>query len=142
MKILFLGDVMGRAGRAAVAERLPGVIFVLGVDTARRVLQPRFYGGREGRAGAMARIRAAGSRFLVAGRAGPDGFRTLDDLEVPGDLADLFEPLPAFRVDLSSTELRAAWPSGADDGGEDAPRDDAEPDDRAGRDDARDRDAT
>ena len=25
MKILFLGDVMGRAGRAAVAERLPGL---------------------------------------------------------------------------------------------------------------------
>lgn len=93
------------------AERLPGVVFVLGVDTARRVLEPRFYGGEGGLAEAMERIRAAGSRFLVAGRAGPDGFRTLDDLDVPAALTDLFEPLPAFRVDLSSTELRAGWPN-------------------------------
>ena len=27
---------------------------------------------------------------------------------------DLFEALPSFRVDLSSTELRADWPSTAD----------------------------
>ena len=32
MKILFLGDVMGRAGRAAVAERLPGLRDRLGLD--------------------------------------------------------------------------------------------------------------
>jgi hypothetical protein len=92
------------------AERMPGVVFVLGVDTARRVLEPRFYPGPEGLDRAMARIRAAGSRFLVAGRSGPDGFRTLGDLAVPDAYADLFEPLPAFRVDLSSTELRSDWP--------------------------------
>jgi hypothetical protein len=91
------------------AELMPGVVFVLGVDTARRVLERRFYPGPEGLDRAMERIRAAGARFLVAGRAGPDGFRTLGDLEVPAAFADLFEPLPAFRVDLSSTELRAGW---------------------------------
>jgi hypothetical protein len=96
------------------AELMPGVVFVLGVDTARRVLEPRFYPGPDGLAEAMERIRAAGSRFLVAGRSGPDGFRTLDDLAVPGAYADLFEPLPAFRVDLSSTELRADWPEASD----------------------------
>ncbi len=32
MKILFLGDVMGRAGRAAVAERLPGLRAEWGLD--------------------------------------------------------------------------------------------------------------
>ncbi len=93
------------------AERLPGSVFVVGVDTAHRVLEPRFYGGERGLRSALARIRAAGARFLVAGRTGEDGFRTLGDLPVPADLADLFEPLPAFRVDLSSTELRSDWPS-------------------------------
>jgi hypothetical protein len=32
MKILFLGDVMGRSGRAAVAERLPGLRAAWGLD--------------------------------------------------------------------------------------------------------------
>ena len=32
MKMLFLGDVMGRAGRAAVAARLPGLRATLGLD--------------------------------------------------------------------------------------------------------------
>ena len=32
MKLLFLGDVMGRAGRAAVAERLPGLRAAWGLD--------------------------------------------------------------------------------------------------------------
>ncbi len=96
------------------AELMPGVVFVLGVDTARRVLEPRFYPGPDGLAEAMGRIRAAGARFLVAGRAGPDGFRTLEDLAVPGPFTDLFEPLPAFRVDLSSTELRADWSAAPD----------------------------
>ena len=32
MKILFLGDVMGKAGRAAIAQRLPGLKTELGLD--------------------------------------------------------------------------------------------------------------
>jgi hypothetical protein len=99
---------------AEKAERLPGCVFVVGVDTARRVLAPRFYGGEDGLASALARVRAAGARFLVAGRAGEEGFRTLGDLDVPAPFGDLFEALPSFRVDLSSTELRADWPSTAD----------------------------
>jgi len=108
------------------AERLPGVTFVVGVDTARRVLEPRFYGGEEALTRALERIRQAGARFLVAGRAGEDGFRTLGDLGVLATFEDLFEPLPAFRVDLSSTELRAHWP-------EDGPAtDDTSPSDASG----------
>lgn len=95
---------------AGKAERMPGAVFVLGVDTARRVLEPRFYQGVDGLDRAMRRIRAAGSRFLVAGRAADDGFRTLADLDVPEAFRDLFEALPSFRVDLSSTELRERWP--------------------------------
>ena len=92
------------------AEAWPGTTFVLGADTARRVLEPRFYGGPDALRAALERVRAADGRFLVAGRAGDGGFRTLDDLAVPGDLRDLFAPLPNFRVDLSSTAVRAGWP--------------------------------
>lgn len=99
---------------AEKAERLPGCVFVVGVDTARRVLQPRFYDGEGGLRSALTRVRAAGSRFLVAGRAGDEGFRTLADLTVPEAFADLFEALPSFRIDVSSTELRADWPATAD----------------------------
>ena len=91
------------------AERMPGCVFVIGVDTARRVLEPRFY-GEAGLRDGLARVRAAGGRFLVAGRAGEDGFRTIDDLAIPAEFAELFEPLPSFRMDVSSTELRAGWP--------------------------------
>ena len=38
MKILFLGDVMGRSGRAGVAERLPRLR-----DTAVRMARPVFF---------------------------------------------------------------------------------------------------
>lgn len=71
---------------------------------------------------AFEEIRAHGCSFVVAGRvgkvptvAGGDGaaeeeerFLTLADVAVPETLRDLFEDLPAFRLDVSSTELRAA----------------------------------
>ncbi|MDZ7799235.1 MAG: hypothetical protein U5K81_00395 [Trueperaceae bacterium] len=91
------------------AERLPGTVFVIGVDTAQRVLDPRFYGGDAERDASLARIRTAGCRFLVAGRATEGAYRTLEDLALPAGSEDLFEALPSFRVDLSSTALRASW---------------------------------
>ncbi len=97
------------------AERLPGTVFVIGVDTAERVVDRRFYDGAEGLDRAMARIRAAGASFLVAGRAGRGRFRELGDLSLPPSGADLFAPLPSFRVDLSSTEIRASWAADLDD---------------------------
>jgi hypothetical protein len=56
-------------------------------------------------------LRASGGRFLVAGRRSAERFLTLADLEVPASHGDLFEALPeaAFRADVSSTEIRAAW---------------------------------
>ena len=89
------------------AELFPGCVFVVGADTAARIVQPRFYYDSAGRmAEALGRIRALGCRFLVAGRAGADGrFVGLDGLNVPPEHRDLFRAIPeaAFRVDLSST---------------------------------------
>ena len=93
------------------AELFPGCVFVVGADTAARVVQPRFYqDSAERMAEALGRIRAAGCRFLVAGRVGVDGgFVGLDDLNVPPEHRDLFRGIPeaAFRLDVSSTEIRA-----------------------------------
>lgn len=91
------------------ADLYPGCVFVVGYDTAERLVEPRYYGGEAGRDAALAHIRAQGCRFLVAGRLDEGVFRTLRDIPVPASARDLFLELPesAFRVDLSSTAIRA-----------------------------------
>jgi len=92
------------------ARVLPGAAFVVGVDTAARILDPRYYGGSAASmVAALDEIGRLGGRFLVAGRADPGGrFVTLADLAVPGPVAHLFEQIPEarFRRDISSTALR------------------------------------
>lgn len=95
----------------AKAALYPGRSFVLGYDTAARLLDPRYYGGLAALDAALATIAAHGCRFLVAGRLAADGrFHTLADLALPPAFAALFTPIPEalFRLDISSTELRRA----------------------------------
>lgn len=119
------GEVQRRltqfAGRAAVeltrrarfdekAELLPGTTFVVGSDTAERIVDPKYYGGSEEELlRALDRIAESGCRFLVAGRADESGeFRTIASLGVPEAFGELFAAIPEsqFRVDLASTSLR------------------------------------
>jgi hypothetical protein len=97
------------------AALFPGCTFVVGYDTAVRLVNPRYYGGTAGMHAAFEAVRAAGCRFLVAGRVQGEQFHTLHDIELPAALADLFVALPEalFRVDLSSTELREHSISGS-----------------------------
>jgi nicotinamide mononucleotide (NMN) deamidase PncC len=98
------------AEKAAV---LPGVTFVVGVDTAERIVHPRYYGGsEEGMRSALCRIRDARCRFLVAGRKVGERFETLAEIALPAEFAPLFGAIPPeeFRADISSTELRRAAP--------------------------------
>lgn len=91
------------------AELFPGCTFVLGYDTAIRLVDPRYYDGEAGRDAALATIRGRGCRFLVAARPMPgQGVKTLADVPVPPAFTDLFIELPRteFLLDLSSTELR------------------------------------
>lgn len=90
------------------AALFPGCVFVVGYDTAVRLVNPRYYGGQEGMQAAFEQIRAAGCRFLVAGRREGQQFLTLHDIALPPALHDLFLELPEsrFREDISSTELR------------------------------------
>jgi hypothetical protein len=91
------------------AALFPGCVFVLGYDTAARLVDPRYYGGEAARDAALASIRSQGCRFLVAGRVQDGAFHTLNEIAIPEGARDLFIELPeqAFRVDLSSSAIRA-----------------------------------
>lgn len=92
------------------ARLFPDVTFVVGVDTATRILDPRYYaGGEAGMRAALEAIARAGCRFLVAGRRDAGGrFVTLSTLDVPTAFTPLFAEIPEdrFRHDVSSTALR------------------------------------
>jgi hypothetical protein len=91
------------------AQFYPHSVFILGLDTAARLVELRFYHDdpAELRAAFQA-IRTAGCRFLVAGRLVKDRFLTAQDLDLPDGFHELFEGIPEaeFRVDISSTLLR------------------------------------
>ena len=82
--------------------------FVVGIDTAERIVQPKYYGSEAEMLAALTEIRSHGCRFLVAGRRGEDSFRTLSKLNLPLQARELFEEISEgeFRRDISSTELR------------------------------------
>ena len=102
---------------AEKARCYPGTTFVVGIDTAARVLELRFYDGEPARlAAALEEIRQLDCRFLVAGRVDDDGrFHPPSDLAVPPGFGDLFVPVPAglFRRDISSSELRRTGQRGS-----------------------------
>jgi hypothetical protein len=87
----------------------PNTVFVVGIDTAERIVQPRYYGGETEMHRALELIHQRGCRFLTAGRVENGAWHELPDLRLPRNIADLFEPISEseFRVDISSTELRS-----------------------------------
>ena len=86
---------------------VPGTTFVIGYDTAIRVVDAKYYEGTV--EAALDRIRDAGCDFLVAGRVDDGSFRSIDDLKIPPEYESLFDFISEkeFRFDGSSTELRA-----------------------------------
>jgi hypothetical protein len=93
------------------ATILPNHVFIVGHDTATRLVDPRYYGGQAPMLNALMSISQKGCSFLVAGRraeprSGP--FLTLDDVDVPAGFESLFVQIPErlFREDVSSTMIR------------------------------------
>ena len=87
-----------------------GCTFVIGWDTATRLVAPRYYDGDETRMlSALAEIWAAGCRFLVAGREDSGKFNTLSEVPIPQGFSQMFRGIPEslFRVDISSTDIRS-----------------------------------
>jgi hypothetical protein len=88
-----------------------GTTFVIGADTAERLVAPKYYGDDEVRMhAALDEIGGAGSSFLVAVRVDAEGrVRRLTDIQVPRRYVDLFDEIPEhrFRSDTSSSAIRA-----------------------------------
>ena len=113
----------GRGGRVYLTDAptylekariFPGCTFAVGHDTALRIVDPRFYGGIATRDAMLDELERLGTRFLVFGRVDASGtFRDFAaeafDHPVGGFLARVATPVPGhvFRLDLSSTEVRA-----------------------------------
>ncbi|MFN4261815.1 MAG: hypothetical protein ACK4RK_21245, partial [Gemmataceae bacterium] len=98
------------------ATLFPGALFVVGADTASRIVIPKYYEDSAARMrAALEHIRAQGCRFLVAGRVNAQGkFSGLEQLAIPSEYKDLFTAIAEadFRLDISSTELRAGGGGG------------------------------
>jgi hypothetical protein len=89
----------------------PGATFVIGADTAERLVAPKYYGDDELRMhAALEEIGGSGGNFMVAVRIDAAGrVRALSDIAMPRRYADLFTEIPErrFRFDASSSEIRA-----------------------------------
>ncbi len=95
------------------ADLFPACWFVVGFDTAERILNPVYYDtGEQRRNQSLRDLRSANVKFLVAGRVDlkqPSAqFRTTDHLTVDDEFKEMFVGLPetCFRVDISSTAIR------------------------------------
>jgi hypothetical protein len=94
----------------------PGATFVVGADTAERLVATRYYGHEKRMVAALQEIADRGCRFLVAVRADTaERVRTLADVAVPPRFAHLFTPIPEsrFRLDASSSDIRARRAGGS-----------------------------
>ena len=80
-------------------------IFVIGYDTAVRILDNKYY--EKDMKESLSNIKKNECSFLVTGRKINGKYKFLNDLEIE-DYKDLFSIIPEenFRLDISSTEIR------------------------------------
>ena len=95
------------------ASLFPDCWFVVGFDTAERILDPKCYGQDvRKRDQSLRDLHSANVKFLVAGRVDSmrqaSTFRTSGQLAVDHDYKDMFVELPesCFRADISSRAIR------------------------------------
>lgn len=99
------------------ARLYPNTVFIVGYDTATRILQTRFYNDSlEMRDAALQELSELSCSFLVAGRVDNDGiFHDYTELPIPDGYGHLFQGIPdsRFRLDISSTKLRLTGQKGS-----------------------------
>jgi hypothetical protein len=99
-----------RAATFVEKSRLfPEATFIVGVDTIVRIADPRYYGDDpHARDAILDELARRGCRFLVFGREGDGGFKTLSGIVLPDALRQICQEVPEedFRHDISSTQLR------------------------------------
>lgn len=87
----------------------PNSIFIVGVDTAIRLLEPRFYqNSMQQMLTHLELLQQSGCSFLVASRLVNGTFLSLRDIIVPQGFSNLFIDLSEkdFRLDISSAAIR------------------------------------
>ena len=92
------------------AKLFPGSTFVIGFDTATRLIDSTYYNGSEKEMyRALSEIEDYSCNFLVAGRISGGKFRQLSDIDIPSRFQGLLKEIPEskFRVDQSSSEIRS-----------------------------------
>ncbi|GLU04699.1 hypothetical protein SLE2022_218350 [Rubroshorea leprosula] len=91
------------------AELFPGSAFVIGADTAARLINPKYYDGDSNKmVEILTGCKNTGCTFLV-GNHNVDGvFKVFEDFDIPEVLRDMFISIPAetFCMDTSFTEIR------------------------------------
>lgn len=89
------------------AKLLAGSAFVVGADTASRILDPKYYDG--GVAATLDIIRQHDCSFIVAGRLVAGTYVSAQEsiATAPESHKSMFTTLDDFRLDISSTEIRA-----------------------------------
>ncbi len=91
------------------AKLFPGAWFLIGVDTAIRLIDKKYYGDSESKLiQALAQFYSLGTKFMVGGRFMNDKFVTLGQVTIPNGFEDMFIEISEeeFRIDISSTEIR------------------------------------
>ena len=87
----------------------PGAIFVVGVDTMKRIADPKYYADSEKkRDHAVELLVKNNHRFLVFGRLIEETYQTLMNIEIPSSLMQICDPVSEaeFRNDMSSSAIR------------------------------------
>lgn len=87
------------------AKKFPNCSFVIGYDTAERMLDPKW--GPE-IIPMLHEFRRYGTKFYICGRIINGELKTIRDLSYPSYFSDIFIEVPGTGTDHSSTEIRKA----------------------------------
>ena len=79
---------------------------MVGYDTFVRLVDSRYYGSEAEKEAVFKAMAVRNNKFLVAGRTVQGEYRQVDQV-IAEQWGDFILPLPGFRVDVSSSELRA-----------------------------------
>jgi len=89
------------------ARLFEGCDFVVGYDTAIRILNKKYYSdSEEGLLEALRELSQRKCRFIVGGRLVDGRFTSPSELQTLNGFKDLFISMDDFRADISSTEIR------------------------------------
>ena len=90
------------------SKKIPIRNFLIGWDTARRIIDEKYYENKQDMIESLLDMKSRGIIFYVAGRVHKGSFKRITDLNLPDMFHDLFVEIEEnkFRSDISSSEIR------------------------------------